>query len=382
MCRLSAIVADSYFSPFENILALETMKEGHDGSGLGLILRDLGGEFKELKHYPILSSITSDAGYEKLKDFMSKKGFEVKYRWELEKNIKSWMEITPRDHYIVKAYEYPDHIKDKSNEEKEAFLLQTRLELRALGEKDESITVFSFWPDTITLKEVGDPLEVGTFFGLDHSDSLKAKIVFAQGRQNTNYAINLYACHPFFIQGYFTMTNGENTAFIPIKEYLTGRKFPGYIGYNSDSEVFAHILHYSRNSLNYPLHYYKDIITPLLDHEISESTRKDINVIKLIRRALRMLTIDGPNCVIGCDKDNTVFMVQDSKKLRPGVVGGVKGKIGLMSEICGLTSIAPDRDSEKDVFPMKYGLVYVKPGAEEIKVWNQKLGQTTTINYH
>ena len=23
----------------------------------------------------------------------------------------------------------------------------------------------------------------------------------AQGRQNTNYAINLYACHPFFIQG-------------------------------------------------------------------------------------------------------------------------------------------------------------------------------------
>ena len=382
MCRLSAIVADSYFSPFENILALETMKEGHDGSGLGLILRDLGGEFESLKDYPILSCITSDSGYEKLKDFMDKKGFEVKHRWELEKNIKPWMEITPRDHYIVKAYEYPDYMKDKSNKEKEKFLLETRLQLRALGEEDESIIVFSFWPDTITLKEVGDPLEVGTFFNLDKDDSLKAKIVFAQGRQNTNYAINLYACHPFFIQGYFTMTNGENTAFVPIKEFLMSRRFPGYIGYNSDSEVFAHILHYSRNILKYPFHYYKDIITPMLDHELESSNRKDKETIKLMRRALRMLTIDGPNCVIGCDRDNTVFMVQDSKKLRPGVVGGKKGKIGLMSEICGLTSAVPDRDIKNDVFPMKYDLVYVKPGAEEIKIWNQKLGQTTTIKLH
>jgi len=292
------------------------------------------------------------------------------------------MEINPRDHYIVKAYEYPDYMKDKSIEEKEKFLLETRSQIRALGEHDESIIVFSFWPDTITLKEVGDPLEVGTFFNLDHNDSLKAKIIFAQGRQNTNYAINLYACHPFFIQGYFTMTNGENTAFVPIKEFLMGRNFPGYIGYNSDSEVFAHILHYTRNMLNYPLDYYKDVITPMLDHEIEESPRKDKKTIKLIRRALRMLTIDGPNCVIGCDKDNTVFMVQDSKKLRPGVVGGKKGKVGLLSEICGLTSAVPDRDISKDVFPMKYDLVYVKPGAEEIKVRNQKLGQTTTINLH
>ena len=381
MCRLSAIVSDSYFSPFENILALETMKEGHDGSGLGLVLRDLGGEFENLKEYPILSCITSNEGYDKLKEFMNQKGFEIKYRWEAPKHIESWMEIEPREHYLVKAYEYPDYIKDKSKEEKEQFLLQTRLEIRSLGLQDESITVFSFWPDTIVLKEVGDPLEVGLFFGLDKDSSLKAKVIFAQGRQNTNYAINLYACHPFFIQGFFTMTNGENTAFVPIREFLMSRRFPGYIGYNSDSEVFAHILHYSRTILNYPLKYYKDIITPMLDHEIDSCNRKDIEVIKLMRRSLRMLTIDGPNCVIGCDKDNTVFMVQDAKKLRPGVVGGIKGKIGFMSEICGLSSAIPNRDMSKDVFPMKYDLVYVKPGAKEINVWNQKLGQTTTITY-
>ena len=93
-----------------------------------------------------------------------------------------------------------------------------------------------------------------------------------------------------------------------------------------------------------------------------------------------MLTIDGPNCVIGCDHDGTVFMVHDSKKLRPGVVGGIKGKVGLMSEVCGLTSAVADRDMSKDVFPMKYDLVTVKPGAEEIEVWNQLDGSTSTIS--
>ena len=41
------------------------------------------------------------------------------------------------------------------------------------------------------------------------------------------------------------MTNGENTAFIPIKEFLMSRGFPGYTGFQSDSEVFTHILHYT-----------------------------------------------------------------------------------------------------------------------------------------
>ncbi len=246
-----------------------------------------------------------------------------------------------------------------------------------MGEGTNSIIVFSFWPDTVTLKEVGDPLEVGEFFGLDKKP-IPARIVFAQGRQNTNYAINLYACHPFFIQGMFTMTNGENTAFVPIREYLMSRGNPAYIGYNSDSEVFAHILHYTRTRLGYPLKYYKDVITPLQDREMER--RKDAGALRLMKSSLRMLTIDGPNCVIGCDTDGTCFMVHDAPKLRPGVVGGVKGKAGLMSEVCGLNSAVPDRDIEKDVFPMKYDFVFVRPGAGEISVWNQLDGSTSTIS--
>jgi glutamate synthase domain-containing protein 1 len=377
MCRLCALVSAEYFSPMEAIQALETMKEGHDGSGLGLTLRNLGGEFEGIKEFPILSAITTDKGYYELDDYMVAKGFRTKHLWDPAITLTPGMSIRRRERYIVKAFDYPDWVKDKPLDERAQFLTRTRVELRQMGEADDSIIVFSFWPDVVTLKEVGDPMEVGEFFGLDRKP-IPAKTVFAQGRQNTNYAINLYACHPFFIEGLFTMTNGENTAFVPIREYLMGRGNPAYMGYNSDSEVFAHILHYVRCRLGYPLKYYKDVVTPLRDEEMER--RKDRDALTLIKRSLRMLTIDGPNCVIGCDRDGTVFMVQDAKKLRPGVVGGVRGRVGLMSEVCGLTSAVPGRDQQKDVFPMKYDLVCVRPGAEEIEVWNQRDGSTSIIS--
>ncbi|MBN2707099.1 MAG: glutamate synthase, partial [Deltaproteobacteria bacterium] len=321
-------------------MALETMKEGHDGSGLGLVLRDLGGEFLGLKEFPILSGICSKEGLRVMDEYMVKLGFKTKHLWNPRiKNYRGGLKA--RGFYFARAYEYPEGVEDAGAEVKHTLLLKTRLELQKMGQEDDSIIIFSFWPDLITLKEVGDPLDVGLFFGLDHKPLL-AKNIFAQGRQNTNYAINLYACHPFFIGGYSTMTNGENTAFVPIREFLTSRDFPGYVGYRSDSEVFCHILHFVREKLKFPLRYYKDVITPLFNREMNE--RSDRNAIELIKRVLRPLTIDGPNCVIGTDIDGTVFMVQDAKKLRPGAIGGVPGKYALMSEICGIDTVIPDRD--------------------------------------
>jgi len=353
----------------ENVMALNTMKEGHDGSGLGLVLRDLGGDFAELKSLPILSGIASDAGLRELDNFMYAQGFEEVHMWQ--PNIDSRApepETGRRDHYFAKAYDYPKAVKNRSQAEKEDLLLGVRLALRVMGEDDESIFAFSFYPDTVTLKEVGDPLELGQFFRLDDG-SLEARIILAQGRQNTNYDIYLYACHPFFLQGYCTMTNGENTAFVPIMEFLTSRGFPGYLGYNSDSEVFAHILHYTQRQLNYPLTYYKDVITPLAEKEIDG--RKESEALRLIRRSLRPLCIDGPNCIIGFTPDGSVFMVQDAKKLRPGIVGGAPGKYALMSEECGLDEAVSQRDKTEDFSPMKYDMAIIKPGATELKKWNQ-----------
>jgi glutamate synthase domain-containing protein 1 len=358
----------------ENVMALNTMKEGHDGSGLGLVLKDLGGEFEKFKGLPIFSGIASSEGMRDLDNYMYAQGFEEVHMWQ--PNIDESApepETGRRDHYFAKVYQYPQLFRDRSQATQEELLLKTRLALRELGEEEESIFAFSFYPDIVTLKEVGDPLDLGHFFNLDDG-SLQAKVILAQGRQNTNYDIYLYACHPFFLQGYCTMTNGENTAFVPIMEFLTSRGFPGYMGYNSDSEVFAHILHYTQRQLGYPLTYYKDVITPLSEKEID--SRKDGEALRLIRRSLRPLCIDGPNCVIGFTPDGSVFMVQDAKKLRPGIVGGVPGKYALMSEECGLDEAIPDRDRTSDFSPMKYDMAIISPGAGEMIRWNQLRGRS------
>lgn len=140
------------------------------------------------------------------------------------------------------------------------------------------------------IKELGDPLEIARYLGLDRKD-LTARTIMVQGRQNTNYAINLYACHPFFIKGYSTMTNGENTAFIPIKDFLSSRGFPGYTGYQSDSEVFAHILHYTMSGLGLGLDSYKHVITPLQDKGIDN--HPDSVFLNHLKKSCRQLTIDG-----------------------------------------------------------------------------------------
>ncbi len=353
-------------------MALDTMKEGHDGSGLGLVLKDLGGEFEKFKGLPVLSGIASAKGLRDLDNYMYAQGFEEIHMWQPDIDGSApEPETGRRDHYFAKVYEFPQLYRDRAQARQEGLLLEARLALRALGEEDESIFVFSFYPDVVTLKEVGDPLQLGRFFRLQDG-SLRAKIILAQGRQNTNYDIYLYACHPFFLQGYCTMTNGENTAFVPIMEFLSSRGFPGYMGYNSDSEVFAHILHYTHRQLGYPLTYYKDVITPLSEQEIN--SRADGEALRLIRRSLRPLCIDGPNCVIGFTPDGTAFMVQDAKKLRPGIVGGAPGKYALVSEECGLDEALPVRDKTRDFSPMKYDMAIVSPGAGKLTRWNQLSG--------
>jgi glutamate synthase domain-containing protein 1 len=198
---------------------------------------------------------------------------------------------------------------------------------------------------------------------------LNARVIMAQGRQNTNYGITLYACHPFFIQGYSTMTNGENTAFLPIKAYLESRGYPGYIGYESDSEVFSHILHYTMVQLGLNLETYKHVITPLQQDDIVD--HPNAAFLKNLKQTCRQLIIDGPNCVIGCLPDHSLFMVQDRKKLRPGVVGGKPGLYAFSSEICGLDAAIPQRDKHKDFQPMHLDTAVVGPDRQEARICSQ-----------
>jgi glutamate synthase domain-containing protein 1 len=368
MCRLFAISSQEPLSPMVAMDAMDAMREGHDGSGVGLFLRDLSGPFEEMKDAPILSGIFTKEGLRTLDEYMMDVGFRTKYKTSIKIPKAPPAGIPKRDNYLIRAYEYPDEWESWTQQERYAGLVTTRLKLRAMGEEKGDMIVFAFWPDVIMIKELGDPMTVAKYLDLNRKE-LHARVILAQGRQNTNYAINLYACHPFFLQGYTTMTNGENTAFVPIREYLQSRGVPGYIGYNSDSEVFTHILHYTLTQLGLGLEVYKHIITPLLEANLSAHPNAEF--LKQLKQSCRRLIIDGPNCVIGCLPDHSVFMVQDRKKLRPGVVGGRPGRWAFASEICGLDAAISDRDKSKDFQPMHLDTAIVGPDRQEMVICSQ-----------
>jgi glutamate synthase domain-containing protein 1 len=368
MCRLALKTADIPFSPYEVLTGMEAMQEGYDGSGLGLLLRGVSFadfNYKKEEHL-ILSGIAhSEAAFRRLHQQMEERGFEQEYDHQFKVNA-ALIEAKDRYQYIVRVYKKPQGLSEAELEDQ---LMQTRLVLRKDGEAHGGdLTVFSFWPDVVMIKEVGWPLDIGNALGLN-DNRIKARVVMAQGRQNTNYGINLYACHPFFIQGIATMTNGENTAFVPIKEWLLGKNIPGYMGYQSDSEVFAHILHYVTKKLKLPLACYKHVITPLKTSELNAHPQGEF--LKGLRTACRRLIIDGPNAVIGTLPDESCLLVMDQKKMRPATVGGRPGAWAIASEMCGVEALIPDRDPSLDFQPMREHTVIIPPDRKELLIWSQ-----------
>ena len=350
------------------VLGLSTMCEGYDGSGVGILMRDLGGPFEDMKDIPILSGIFSKSGLKRLDRFMMEKGFTTKYKITFKTNSAPPPGVPKRDVYLIRAYDYPAEWEGLPEHRLLRRLMPVRLRLREMGEAEGDMVVFSFWPDTIVIKEVGDPVAVAEYLQLSRKE-LAARVILAQGRQNTNYQIDLYACHPFFLQGYATMTNGENTAFRQNREFLMSRKFAGYRGYLSDSEVFTHSLHYLSSCLGLGLECYKHVITPLNDGAIDAHPHGTF--LKHLKNSCRSLIIDGPNCVIGCLPDTTLFMVQDRKKLRPGVIGGEGGTFVFSSEVCGIDAIIPQRDRSKDFQPMHLDTAYVGPDRSQVRCFRQ-----------
>lgn len=112
MCRLIALTSDEPQSPILAIRALDVMREGHDGSGVGLFLSDLSGPFEELKGLPILSGIFTAEGVKRLDEYMTGVGFMPKLNISI-RNSKLPPAGTPRrDTYVICAYECPQSWRD------------------------------------------------------------------------------------------------------------------------------------------------------------------------------------------------------------------------------------------------------------------------------
>ena len=368
MCRIGAIKSADPVHASKALSLMLPQQEGHDNSGFAMVMQDLEGEFGSYKDKPLMSLACTQKGAKIVQDYMDKSGFRALHEWIPKVNNRPGLDIKAMPYYIFTAYDYPDYLNNSSQDQKEDLLLNTRLTLRTMLEKDDHGYIFSFWPDVLTLKEIGDPRDIATYFGLweDRGD-LMARNVVVQCRQNTNYEIVRYAAHPFFLQGYTLCANGENTFYTKNKEYQKSLH-RGYIGFESDSQNFLYTLHYVLHELKWPLKYYKHVITPLPFEEVEK--RPDKRELTAIRQTLGHLEINGPNTVIAMLPDGSIMTCCDSKKLRPVVVGGTKELMAISSEVCGLNVILPDRDQSKDIYPNEREIVMITPGME-VQRWKQ-----------
>lgn len=368
MCRIGAIKSKIPFHPSKALYLMLPQQEGHDNSGFAMVMQDLAGVFENAKDKPLLSLACTQYGANLVEDYMETHNFVQVNEWIPKGSKKAGLDIKAMPYYIFRNYDYPEHYRNASPQLKEELLLDTRLALRKLLEKDAQGYVYSFWPDVLTLKEIGDPRDIATYFKLwDDNGDLMAKNVVVQCRQNTNYDIVRYAAHPFFLQGYTLCANGENTFYTKNKEYQRALH-RGYIGFESDSQNFLYTLHYVLHELKWPIKYYKHVITPLPFDEIEQRADKD--VLKTIRQSLGHLEINGPNTVIALMPNNHMMTCCDSKKLRPVVVGGDDTTIAISSEVCGLNVILPNRNQALDIYPNEREVVVIT-NELEVQRWKQ-----------
>lgn len=369
MCRIGAIKSSEYFHPSKTLELMRSQQKGHDNSGFAFVMQDLGGIFEPYKDLPLLSMACTDKGVRIAEDILHSIGFTRILQWtpDVNKNAKN-LQISPMPNYIFGVFNYPKLYKYATKEEKEELLLDTRLRLReALEEKDEGY-IYSFWPDVLMLKEIGNPKDIGTYFNLHTpNNDFVSKIITVQCRQNTNYDIVRYAAHPFFLQGYTCLANGENTFYEKNKNFQKSLH-KGYIGFESDSQCFLYTLHYVNKILKWPLKYYKHVITPLEFDEMQK--REDSEVLLRIKASLAHLEINGPNTIIGVLPDGTLFVTCDSKKLRPVVIGSDDKTVVITSEVTGINEVLPKRNFESDIYPNEREMVVI---GDDLKVqrWAQ-----------
>ena len=368
MCRIGAIKSKNYIHPCKALQLMRSQQKGHDNSGFAMIMQDLGGIFEHYKGLPILSMACTNNGMKVAEDILYNVGFVRVMQYTPEIFASPELNIKPMPNYVFEVFQYPKSYKYAPQDEKEELLIDTRLKIRKELEKEDDGCVYSFWPDVLTLKEIGDPRDIGTYFGLwNENKDFTAKLITAQCRQNTNYDIVRYAAHPFFLQGYTSLANGENT-FYEKNKLFQQSLYKGYIGFESDSQCFLYTLHYINKILKWPLKYYKHTITPLPFDEIEK--REDKEILKRIKASFAHLEINGPNTIIGVTPDKTLFVCCDSKKLRPVVLGRTDDTVIITSEVTGINDVLPDRNWAEDIYPNEREMVVIN---NDLKVerWQQ-----------
>ena len=368
MCRLLSISSNDYMVPERALRSLDIMHEDLEESSFGILLRGLGGPFEQIKSAPILSGIFSKSGINQLGHFMLDNGFTIKYKLSIKPSKKRPTGVPKRHIYLVCAYDYPSEWEILTNSERLEKLANIHMELLKLGKNSGDMIPFSFWPDTIIIKEMGDPLAVSDFLDLNRKEML-SQIIMVQSEQIPKSGKCLKSCSPSFLQGFATITTGENMAAGINREFLKSRDFVGYNGHRSVGDTFTDTLHYTINKLGLSIDAYKHILTPLESGLMEKHPHHQF--LKHIKQSCRNLIIDGPNCIIGILPDHTMFMLQDRNMCMQGIVGTDNGIFVFSSDVSGLDATLPNRNIKMDFQPMHMDIAFVQPDRKKISVYRQ-----------
>ena len=181
MCRIGAIKSKVPVEPAKALYLMLPQQEGHDNSGYAMVMQDLYGVFEHHKDKPLLSLACTPRGVRMVDAYMAEQGFEQMMEWLPDVDRRPGLDIKAMPCYVFRNYEYPEAYRGRPQAEREELLLDTRLALRRMLEKDGQGFVYSFWPDVLTLKEIGDPRDIAAYFRLwDEDGPLRAKSIVTQ----------------------------------------------------------------------------------------------------------------------------------------------------------------------------------------------------------
>ena len=181
MCRIGSIKSRTPIQPSTALKLMLPQQEGHDNSGFAMVMQDLYGVFSGYKDKPLLSMACTQRGAQMAEDYMDAHNFVHISEWLPMPDKRPGLDIRAMPYYIFRNYDYPEDAAKMTEAERENLLLDTRLALRKLLEDAGEGYVYSFWPDVLTLKEIGDPADIATYFRLwDDNGCLAAKSIVAQ----------------------------------------------------------------------------------------------------------------------------------------------------------------------------------------------------------
>ena len=166
MCRIGAIKSKKKLHPSYALKLMRSQQEGHDDSGFAFVMQDLGGLFENYKELPLLSMAATVEGTRLAEDILREIGFTRVMQWSPDINHKKGLKIEAMPNYMFEVVQYPKSYRHATKEEKEELLIDTSIKIRKVLEETNSGFIYSFWPDTLTLKEIGSPKDIGTYFNL------------------------------------------------------------------------------------------------------------------------------------------------------------------------------------------------------------------------